>query len=99
MGYPEEGGINGTSAEDGSSELCVPFEVTVTSDQWPKEISWRVIDTDLGEIVIEGTSDVLIPGEPVTYQECVNKRGGCYAFTINGESYCDFLAMCRKYIN
>lgn len=95
MGYSEGGGINGTSAEDGGSELCVPFEVTITSDQWPKEVSWLVKDTDLGDVVIEGTSDVLIPGEPVTYQECVNKRGGCYAFTINGENFCDCLAMSR----
>jgi hypothetical protein len=85
MGYPEEGGINGTAAEDGGNEACVPFEVTITSDQWPKEITWLVEDTEVGEIIIESTSDILIPGEPVKYRECVNKRGGCYAFTINGE--------------
>ena len=88
MGYPEDGGINGTTAEDGDKAECVPFEVTITSDQWPKEISWLVEDTESGEIVVEGTSDVLIPGEAVKYEECVNNRGGCYAFTINGECLC-----------
>lgn len=87
MGYPEDGGINGTMTEDDGD--CVPFVVTITSDQWPKEISWQVEDTDVGEVVIEGTSDTLIPGEPVKYEQCVNKRGGCYAFTINGENLCD----------
>lgn len=73
---PAEGG-------DGS---CVPLEVTIIADNWPKETSWQVVNTEVeNEVIAEGTSDDLVPGETVQYLECVNNRKGCYEFIINGE--------------
>lgn len=82
MGYPEEfGGANATATgEDGE---CVPFQVSIVSDNWPKEISWNVINIDMNEIIAEGSNDILIPSETVDYpQECFKSKLGCYEFTI-----------------
>ena len=91
MGYPEEfGGANATATgEDGE---CVPFQVSIISDNWPKEISWSVLNIDMNEIIAEGTNDVLIPGETVDYpQECFKSKLGCYEFNITdtgGDGIC-----------
>lgn len=95
MGYPEDyglidgGGTNAAAGGGGSEggEACVPFEVTIVADHWPKETSWVIEDTQVGDIVAEGTNDDLKPGEPVKFLECVNNRGGCYEFTIHGEIF------------
>jgi len=93
LGYPEGYGIvegggkneawGGGGGEGG--EACVPFEVTIVADHWPKETSWVVTNTEVGDVVAEANSDDLVPGEPVTFAECINNRAGCYEFTINGE--------------
>ena len=63
----------------------MPFKVTIVADYWPKETSWLVENTELGDIIAEGNNKDLIPGEPVEWVECVNNRNGCYEFTINGK--------------
>lgn len=95
-GYPdsyyeneEETAGEGNSGE---SEACVPFEVTVTADYWPKENSWVVENTKTGDIIAEGTNDLLVPGEAVKYPvKCINDRMGCYMFVIKdtgGDGMC-----------
>lgn len=88
-GYPEEfGGANVTTTGE---EECVPFQVTIVSDNWPKEISWMVVNIDMNETIAEGTNDDLVPGEAVDYDECFKSRLGCYQFTINdtgGDGIC-----------
>jgi hypothetical protein len=93
MGYPEEfGGANVTTASGEDGEECVPFQVSIISDNWPKEISWNVINIDMDEIIAEGTNDILVPGETVEYpQECFKSKMGCYEFTITdtgGDGIC-----------
>jgi len=94
LGYPEDyglaGGGDGSSGSEGG-EACVPFKVTIVADHWPKETSWLVENTELGDIIAEGNNKDLIPGEPVEWVECVNNRNGCYEFTINdsgGDGMC-----------
>ena len=92
MGYPEEyglvdgGGKNEIGGGVGGGEACVPLEVTIIADHWPKETSWVVKTTDFGDVVAEANSDGLDPGKAVKFIECVNNRNGCYEFTIKGES-------------
>ena len=64
----------------------MPFQVTIVADHWPKETSWEIINTQVeDEIIAEGSSDDLVPGEPVQFLECVNNKNGCYEFRINGK--------------
>ena len=93
MGYPEEyglvagAGMNEAGGGSEGGEACVALEVTIVADHWPKETSWLVVDTEVGDIVAEGNNDDLAPGKPANYLECVNNRNGCYEFTINGEIF------------
>lgn len=85
-GYPEEYGLVESGPAEGGDGSCVPLEVTIIADNWPKETSWQVVNTEVeNEVIAEGTSDDLVPGETVQYLECVNNRKGCYEFIINGE--------------
>lgn len=89
MGYPEDYGLvdGGLTVGGGTeSEDCVPLVVTIVADHWPKETSWTVVNTEVGDIVAEGGPGDLVPGDPVKYLECLNNRNGCYEFTINGEA-------------
>ena len=80
-GYPEDYGFVPEVSGD-----CVPFQVTIVADHWPKETSWEIINTQVeDEIIAEGSSDDLVPGEPVQFLECVNNKNGCYEFRINGK--------------
>jgi hypothetical protein len=96
MGYPEEYGLDGGGMNEigggvGGGEACVPLEVTIIADHWPKETSWVVKTTDFGDVVAEANSDGLDPGKPVKFIECVNNRNGCYEFTIKdtgGDGIC-----------
>ena len=64
----------------------VSFKVImIVADHWPNESSWVVTNTEVGDVVAEANIDDLVPGEPVTFAECINNRAGCYEFTINGE--------------
>jgi hypothetical protein len=90
--YENEEETAGEGSNSGESEACVPFEVTVTADYWPKENSWVVENTKTGEIIAEGTNDPLVPGEAVKYPvKCINDRLGCYMFVIKdtgGDGMC-----------
>ena len=80
-GYPEDYGFVPEVSGD-----CVPFQVTIVADHWPKETSWEIINTQVeDEIIADGSSDDLVPGEPVQFLECVNNKNGCYEFRINGK--------------
>ena len=92
--YENEEGTAGTGGggSSGQSGACVPFEVTITADYWPKENTWTVENTKSGEVIAEGENDLLIPGEAVKYPvECINDKLGCYMFTIKdsgGDGMC-----------
>ena len=60
----------------------MPLQVTVIADHWPKETTWAVVDTVTEKVLVEGTNDDLVPGEPVEWLECINNKLGCYEFTI-----------------
>lgn len=76
----------------GEPEACVPLEVTITADHWPKETSWIVEDIKTGDILAEGGNDVLVPGEATSYPvKCINNKFGCFLFTIKdtgGDGIC-----------
>ena len=97
-GYPdsyyendEDTGTDG-GGSSGEPEACVPFEVTITADYWPKETSWTVEDTKTGDIIAEGGNDILVPGETANYPlKCINNKFGCYMFIIKdtgGDGMC-----------
>jgi hypothetical protein len=98
MGYPdaEDGdnvNVTGTEGDSaGEPDACVPFEVTITADHWPKETSWTVEDLKTGDVLAEGGNDALVPGEEASYPvECINNKFGCYVFTIKdtgGDGIC-----------
>ena len=101
MGYPEDYGLGegGGKTEDatlGGDGGCVPLRITINADHWPKETSWVIKNTAFDattfddeeedhSIIAQGSPDDLVPGDSVTFLECVNNRNGCYEFTINGE--------------
>eukprot|EP00986_Skeletonema_menzelii_P019060 scaffold27058_cov151-Skeletonema_menzelii.AAC.4 len=92
--YENEEGTAGTGGggSSGQSEACVPFEVTITADYWPKENSWAVENTKTGEVIAEGNNDILEPGVAVKYPvKCINDKLGCYTFVIKdtgGDGLC-----------
>ena len=76
MGYPE---TDDATDDDGGGQACVPFQVTITADAWPNEISWVVNNTETEELVAKGGNDDLVAGETYDYPvECINYRKGCY---------------------
>jgi len=96
-GYPDDeyGPVGGNTSGSGGGanipQACVPLQVTVIADHWPKETTWAVVDTITEKILVEGTNDDLVPGEPVEWLECINNKLGCYEFTIydsNGDGMC-----------
>jgi hypothetical protein len=98
-GYPdsfyeneENTGTEGGGGSSGESEACVPFEVMITADYWPKENSWTVEDIKSGDVIAEGLNDILVAGEEVKYPvKCINNKLGCYMFTIKdsgGDGMC-----------
>jgi hypothetical protein len=99
-GYPDSPNQNeqNTGTEGGGSsgepeaEACVPFEVTITADKWPKENSWIVEDLKSGDVIAEGKNDILVAGKEVEYPvKCINNKSGCYMFTIidsGGDGIC-----------
>lgn len=92
--YENEDGTIGNNGGGNSNQAaaCVPFEVTITADYWPKETSWSVEDTKRGEVIAAGVNDILVPGEAVKYPvECINDKLGCYMFVIKdtgGDGLC-----------
>eukprot|EP00804_Cyclotella_cryptica_P010703 CCRYP_005498-RC/>CCRYP_005498-RC protein AED:0.05 eAED:0.05 QI:373/0.81/0.91/1/0.54/0.58/12/4229/1098 len=91
QGYPETDDSTDGGGSSGGQD-CVPFQVTITADAWPNEISWVVNNTETEELVANGGNDDLVSGEPFDYPvECINNRKGCYAFTIldsGGDGLC-----------
>lgn len=88
-GYPDgEGGdVDGEGIVN--PDTCVPFEVTIVADNWPKENSWTLTN-EAGDIVKEGINDNLVTGEPANWHECISKKV-CYEFTIHdtgGDGIC-----------
>ncbi|KAL7553312.1 hypothetical protein ACHAWF_016588 [Thalassiosira exigua] len=106
LGYPEEddlvdGGNTGAAVSGGGGqgseggEACVPILIVIVADHWPKETSWKIINTAFGDpehsVIAEGNNKDLAPGEPVDWLECVNNKNGCYEFTIydsGGDGVC-----------
>lgn len=84
MGYPE---TDDATDDDGQGQACVPFQVTITADAWPNEISWVVNNTETEELVAKGGNDELVSGEVYNYPvECINYRKGCYEVSQEGHS-------------
>ena len=80
MGYPE---TDDATDDGGAGQACVPFQVTITADAWPNEVSWVVNNTETEELVAKGGNDDLVPGDAYDYPvECINYRKGCYAVSI-----------------
>jgi hypothetical protein len=81
-GYPETD--DGTDDDGGGGQSCVPFEVTITADAWPNEISWVVNNTETDEVVAQGGNNDLVSGEPYDYPvACINYRKGCYEVSLS----------------
>lgn len=92
MGYPEDYGLVDGGLTTIGSDDCVPLQVTIVADHWPKETSWEVVLPQVeNEVIAKGSSDDLVPGDPVQFLECVNNRNGCYEFIISdsgGDGIC-----------
>jgi len=79
QGYPDTDDSTDDANSSGGQD-CVPFQVTITADAWPNEISWVVNNIETEELVAQGGNDELVSGEPIDYAvECINNRKGCYA--------------------
>lgn len=91
-GYPDDYAPPSNSDSNEVGEECVPFIVTIVADHWPKETSWTIKNTAVGgEVLAEGHSDDLKPGQAVEWVECINNKNGCYDFTIydsGGDGMC-----------
>ena len=75
---------------DDSQELdCKATVVTITADNWPKEITWGISDRITGEEVVSG-GDLKI-GATAEWEHCLGERKGCLVFTIfdsSGDGIC-----------
>lgn len=73
--------------DDADPEECIEFKVIITADDWPAETSWGV--TLDGEVIAEGSNDLLVSGEAVEYIKCLPKK--CMEFTLydtGGDGLC-----------
>mmetsp|Transcript_23668 Transcript_23668/g.51098 ORF Transcript_23668/g.51098 Transcript_23668/m.51098 type:complete len:131 (+) Transcript_23668:962-1354(+) len=75
----EEGkGGSGGGGKNNNAEgepLCIPTEVTITADNWPQEITWRIIDAETGNDVVTGIGDDL-GGSVDRYARCNGPLAG-----------------------
>lgn len=79
---------NGSSSQKGETEeedeqtVCYFTKVTITSDNWPQEITWKIVDIETNSPVITGDNDELVPNEPISTSSCL-PSWACYEFIIN----------------
>jgi hypothetical protein len=88
-----KGGDGGGGKNDNAEgePLCIPTEVTITADNWPQEITWRIIDVETGTDVVTGNGDDdLTPGVAFAHTTCL-PSWACYEFVIEdagGDGLC-----------
>ncbi|KAL3775724.1 hypothetical protein ACHAW5_002936 [Stephanodiscus triporus] len=95
-----DGFADGVEGGDGSgadgAQCKGVLEIAITPDNWPKEISWDVVDTNGTEVLSSSAlpsnasnatslSSGLVAGETTTVTHCVNPIVGCRVFTIRDD--------------
>ncbi|KAL7526350.1 hypothetical protein ACHAWF_001736 [Thalassiosira exigua] len=89
--------VNQSNAQGGSGNgggddepLCLDAKVTIKAENWPQEITWKIVDLETGHDVVVGDNGELDPGVSVTKTVCL-PSWGCYEFVIEdagGDGLC-----------
>ena len=83
-------GQNIISWDEPANPFLVTFNVAITTDSWPSEISWNLVSAAGTELFSTAPGDMSVAAETYTWD--IDIEQGAYVFTIFGST--DLCLLC-----